>query len=117
MEDLFPWDGMRVTEETTRRNDTPSLPSSLSRLRTALHAGGSHKSFGFYGGSGNIGCRRKGNMNELAQKECVPCKGGVPPLRGEELKTLAGKLDGGWRVVDGHHLEKEYQFKNFREAA
>ena len=55
-------------------------------------------------------------MNELAQKECVPCKGGVPPLRGEELKTLAGKLEGGWRVVDEHHLEKEYKFGNFREA-
>ena len=55
-------------------------------------------------------------MNELAQKECVPCKGGVPPLRGEELKTLAGKLDGGWRVVEEHHLEKEYAFRDFAEA-
>ena len=55
-------------------------------------------------------------MNELAQKECVPCKGGVPPLRGQELKALAGKLDGGWRVVDEHHLEKEYKFRNFQEA-
>jgi 4a-hydroxytetrahydrobiopterin dehydratase len=55
-------------------------------------------------------------MNELAQQQCVPCQGGVPPLRGEELKTLAGKLDGGWRVVDEHHLEKEYKFGNFREA-
>ena len=24
-------------------------------------------------------------MNELAAKECVPCKGGVPPLKGEDL--------------------------------
>lgn len=55
-------------------------------------------------------------MSELAQKECVPCKGGVPPLQGDELRTLQEELGGGWRVVDEHHLEKDYAFKNFREA-
>jgi len=55
-------------------------------------------------------------MNELAEKECVPCKGGVPPLKGEELENLSRKLGGGWKVVNEHHLEKEYQFKDFREA-
>jgi len=55
-------------------------------------------------------------MNELAQKECVPCKGGTPPLKGNELAQIAQKLGGGWQVVEGHHLEKEYKFKNFREA-
>jgi 4a-hydroxytetrahydrobiopterin dehydratase len=55
-------------------------------------------------------------MSELAKKECIPCKGKVPPLRGEELTGLLEKLDSGWRVADGHHLEKEYLFKNFREA-
>ena len=55
-------------------------------------------------------------MSDLAQKECVPCKGGVPPLKGDELRELQEKLGGGWRIVDEHHLEKEYKFKNFREA-
>lgn len=55
-------------------------------------------------------------MTNLAEKECVPCKGGIPPLNGEEASELLEKLGGGWRVVDGHHLEKEYRFKNFREA-
>lgn len=55
-------------------------------------------------------------MSELAKLECVPCKGGVPPLGGKELAALEEKLGGGWKVVDGHHLEKEYRFKNFREA-
>ena len=55
-------------------------------------------------------------MNELAEKECVPCKGGTPPLKGEELKNLERKLGGGWKVVNEHHLEKDYKFKNFREA-
>ena len=55
-------------------------------------------------------------MSALAEKECVPCKGGVPPLEGNDLVRLAEQLKGGWRVVNEHHLEKEYRFKNFREA-
>jgi 4a-hydroxytetrahydrobiopterin dehydratase len=55
-------------------------------------------------------------MSELAQKECIPCRGGVPPLKGKELTDLQSKLGGGWNVVNEHHLEKEYKFKNFREA-
>lgn len=54
--------------------------------------------------------------NPLAQKECVPCKGGIPPLKGMELQGLLEQLDGGWKVVDEHHLEKVFRFKNFREA-
>lgn len=55
-------------------------------------------------------------MSELAARECIPCKGGIPPVKGNELQELLKKLAGGWRVVDDHHLEKEYPFKNFREA-
>jgi 4a-hydroxytetrahydrobiopterin dehydratase len=55
-------------------------------------------------------------MSELAQKECVPCKGGVPPLKGFELNKLADQLGNGWQVIDEHHLEKEYKFKNFKDA-
>jgi 4a-hydroxytetrahydrobiopterin dehydratase len=55
-------------------------------------------------------------MADLASRECVPCRGGVPPLRGEELARLARELGGDWRVVDEHHLEKQYRFPNFRDA-
>ena len=55
-------------------------------------------------------------VSELAQKECVPCKGGVPPLEGNELAELHRKLGGYWQVINQHHLEKEFTFKNFREA-
>ena len=50
---------------------------------------------------------------ELARKECVPCEGGVPPLEGEELRELQEELDAGWKVVDEHHLEKEFEFDDF----
>jgi 4a-hydroxytetrahydrobiopterin dehydratase len=55
-------------------------------------------------------------MNTLAEKECIPCKGGASPLKGNELGRLANELGGGWRVVNEHHLEKEYTFKDFAEA-
>lgn len=55
-------------------------------------------------------------MSDLVEKECIPCKGGVPPLDQRELTELLDKLGGGWRVVDGHHLEKEYRFGDFRTA-
>lgn len=40
----------------------------------------------------------------------------MPPLEGRALEALAEELGGGWRVVDGHHLEKEYRFPNFVTA-
>ena len=55
-------------------------------------------------------------MSELSEKECIPCKGAVPPLKGQALAALQQKLGGGWNVVNEHHLEKEFTFKNFREA-
>jgi len=55
-------------------------------------------------------------MSDLAQKECVPCKGGVPPLKGGELAQLSGQLAAGWRVVNEHHLEREFKFPDFRQA-
>lgn len=51
--------------------------------------------------------------SRLAEKECVPCEGGVPPLEGDELESLEEELDAGWKVVDGHHLEKEFEFDDF----
>jgi 4a-hydroxytetrahydrobiopterin dehydratase len=54
-------------------------------------------------------------MNQLASRECVPCRGGVPPLKGDAIKKLAAQLDG-WEVVNEHHLRRTYEFKNFRQA-
>jgi 4a-hydroxytetrahydrobiopterin dehydratase len=55
-------------------------------------------------------------MGNLENRECIPCKGGVPPLKGDEIERLLAELGGGWRVVDQHHLEHDYAFKDFREA-
>ena len=55
-------------------------------------------------------------MSELAQENCIPCRGGVPPLKGEELDALQEKLGNGWQIINEHHLEKEYIFTDFRQA-
>ena len=53
---------------------------------------------------------------ELAAKQCVPCRGGAPALKGQELVMLAEQLAGGWVVIDEHHLTRTWKFKDFREA-
>ena len=55
-------------------------------------------------------------MTALAEKECAPCKGGTQPLKGNDLANLATQLGQGWRVLNEHHLEREYKFKDFRQA-
>ena len=53
---------------------------------------------------------------DLASKECIPCKGGVPPLKGQDLTDLATELGGDWNLVEEHHLEKDYKFPDFQQA-
>lgn len=55
-------------------------------------------------------------MLTLSEKECLPCKEGFVPLKGPDLQELFVQLQKGWKVIDEHYLEKEFLFKNFREA-
>jgi 4a-hydroxytetrahydrobiopterin dehydratase len=55
-------------------------------------------------------------VSALAERRCVPCRGGVPPLRGPALAELLAQLEPGWAVVKDHHLEKEYRFQDFAAA-
>jgi 4a-hydroxytetrahydrobiopterin dehydratase len=54
-------------------------------------------------------------MADLAERNCVPCRGGVPALTADAIAPLLAQLDG-WRVVDEHHLEKRYALANFADA-
>ena len=54
-------------------------------------------------------------MSDLASKNCVPCRGGVPALQGKELADLAKQVPG-WEVVDGHHIKKNFKFPDFKQA-
>lgn len=54
-------------------------------------------------------------MSELASKNCVPCRGGAPPLTAEQIAPLQAQLDG-WTVDEAHHVSKSYTFPDFATA-
>ena len=54
-------------------------------------------------------------MSELAERQCVPCRGGVPPMKGDEITEMSSQLPD-WQVVNEHHLQRNYRFKDFRET-
>lgn len=54
-------------------------------------------------------------MSELAEKHCVPCRGGVPPLKGEDLHKLSTQVPD-WKVVEQHHITKTFLFPDFKTA-
>ena len=53
--------------------------------------------------------------SSLAAKHCVPCRGGTPPLKGAELEKFRQELPD-WKVVEEHHLEKNFTFPDFKSA-
>ena len=52
---------------------------------------------------------------DLAEKKCVPCRGGVPPLNPEQIEALLPQVLG-WQAADGHHLVKTWTFPDFVTA-
>lgn len=54
-------------------------------------------------------------MSELASKTCVPCRGGVPPMKGDELNRYLNQVKG-WKAINEHHLTKAFTFPDFKQA-
>ena len=54
-------------------------------------------------------------MAELCDLKCVPCRGGVAPLKGEKIEVLHRQVPE-WDVVDGHHLVRSLTFPDFVTA-
>jgi 4a-hydroxytetrahydrobiopterin dehydratase len=52
---------------------------------------------------------------QLADKTCVPCRGGTPPLRGQEIERLHASVPD-WSVVNEHHIHREFRFPDFKQA-
>jgi 4a-hydroxytetrahydrobiopterin dehydratase len=52
---------------------------------------------------------------QLADKDCVPCRGGTPPLKGEDLEQLHQKVPQ-WQAPGEHHLHREFRFPDFKQA-
>ncbi len=54
-------------------------------------------------------------MNKLAEKHCVPCRGGVPPLSGAELIPYTEQLPD-WKIIEEHHIARSFRFSDFKTA-
>ena len=58
-------------------------------------------------------------MNDLLNKKCVPCEGGVVPFDISEIHRYQKKVDG-WDIIKSekkiYFLEKKFFFKNFIES-
>ena len=52
--------------------------------------------------------------DDLIQKRCVPCEGGMPPLPEDKVQELIKQVPD-WSLEEGKVIRK-FQFKNFREA-
>ena len=55
-------------------------------------------------------------MTELTNKACIPCQGGIPPLSESECEKFIKELHPDWKVINNHHLERNYLFSNFVEG-
>ncbi len=53
--------------------------------------------------------------SNLADRRCVPCLGGTPPLTAEQIAPLLAQLDG-WQVEQHKKLVKGFRFRNFVQA-
>jgi 4a-hydroxytetrahydrobiopterin dehydratase len=58
---------------------------------------------------------REPPLTDLASKTCIPCRGGVPALKGSELKALHAQVPD-WTVVDEHHITRNFGFPDFKQA-
>ena len=59
------------------------------------------------------------DIKNLHEKNCIPCKGGIPPLAISEIHKYVKKVDG-WDVKkkekETYFLEKKFNFENFVES-
>lgn len=56
------------------------------------------------------------NQNSLSHKKCTPCTSGTNALKGNDLAPYMKQLNNDWKLVEEHHIEKEYKFPDFRKA-
>lgn len=56
------------------------------------------------------------SLGDLAKHECIPCKGGVPPLEEVAIDFLHAELGEEWKVINNHHLTRDYTFKGYAPA-
>lgn len=54
---------------------------------------------------------------DLSNRECVPCKGGVPPMDAEACTAMKAELHPDWALDDAAKvLSRRFGFKGFAKA-
>jgi 4a-hydroxytetrahydrobiopterin dehydratase len=53
--------------------------------------------------------------DELANRVCIPCQGGIPPMTREEFDPLLAQVPG-WEVVDDAKLRRTFAFPDWLTA-
>ncbi len=51
--------------------------------------------------------------NELLNKKCKPCQGGIPPLTREEFAPMLKEIHSSWEVIDNKKLRRTFDFPTF----
>ena len=58
-------------------------------------------------------------MEDLANKKCIPCEGGIPAFDLKEIHKYLKKING-WDVLQdkekNFYIEKNFKFKNYVES-
>ena len=57
--------------------------------------------------------------DDLLNKKCIPCEGGILPFDISEIHRYQKKVDG-WNIIENKKkiffIEKNFKFKNFKES-
>ena len=62
---------------------------------------------------------KNSSMNDLLNKKCIPCEGGILPFDISEIYKYQKKVDG-WNILKDEKkiffLNKKFEFKNFLDS-
>ena len=53
------------------------------------------------------------DMEGLAGKSCVPCRGGIPPLTEAEARAFLSRTPGWSLAENGTRLQRSFEFRDF----
>jgi 4a-hydroxytetrahydrobiopterin dehydratase len=52
----------------------------------------------------------------LADRSCIPCRGGIPPLDAAAAKQLLSQAPSWTLMDDAHRIERTFRFPDFKAA-
>ena len=56
-------------------------------------------------------------IDDLTERKCKPCEGGVPPLEAPAARELLAALDPAWAIsADGKRIRREFDFSGFNRT-